>query len=363
MANGYIRIVKRGSKLIIYHVVGWLAFIAFELLTIHFVAGRMSNTVDYVSHYFINIILFYTNTVIITRNSQYLSRAFLMIFEIGTYILCNYILNYTLEHLGCVIQRPMSSIYPFFISSFWRCLYFIGLSSCYGFAVNLINSKLHISNLISLGLQKERDQAILEKNLLLSQNNYLRAQVKPHLFFNTLNFVYNSVYKASPKAGEAVLLLSDITRYSISATDENGLVDLRKELAHLVNLIELNQLRFNHKLQIQTHFCEIDTEYKIIPLVFLTLVENVFKYGDLFDSAYPAIIKLEVKNQKIHFSTFNKKVNNNQFNKSTGIGLSNTAKRLQIAYYDHYDFSINESQCTYQIYITIPTQTLCSVAT
>jgi len=359
--NGYIRI-KMNKKIFIYHSLAWVAFMIYEMSTIYFVIGKLGPFSDYAPHYFLNIILFYTNALIITREKRLPKILLLISLQTVLYIFVNYWLNTFLEAYVVKVTRPVNPLFHFIISSFYRCIYFTGLSTLYGFAVNLLNSREKINALLTDQLNKERREAAIENDLLVTKNALLRAQINPHLFFNSLNFIYNSVHKLSAVAGEAVMLLADITRYSISKADEDGLVYLEDELNSIADLLSLNQIRLKDGLYIR-YERDLDAgDLKVLPLAMLTLVENLIKYGDLRDQEQPAIIKVQLTDGYLHFATRNKKLNDQQQFKGTGMGLTNTKLRLKQAYQDKYHLRINETSDTFFVDLTIQADCLCLAA-
>jgi LytS/YehU family sensor histidine kinase len=149
-----------------------------------------------------------------------------------------------------------------------------------------------IDDLENTQLRNELQNQALEKALLATENAYLKSQINPHFLLNTLNFLYNSVSKLSEKIADSVMTLSDIMRYALTNADEDGKVKLESEIEHISNFIKLNQARFNQRLCIEL-LMEGDPEgLRIIPLVLITLAENVFKYGDLLSESYPAKINI-----------------------------------------------------------------------
>src|SRR5690606_5406294 len=102
---------------------------------------------------------------------------------------------------------------------------------------------------------KHLDQIIankeLETNLLRIEQDYLRAQINPHLLYNTLSFVNYAARHNPDDAEEAVALLADIMRYALEPSkDSLGLINLGDEINQAANLIALNQLRFSNKLKL-----------------------------------------------------------------------------------------------------------------
>jgi len=202
----------------------------------------------------------------------------------------------------------------------------------------------------------EQDKIILHAQLLQSENNFLRAQINPHFLYNCLNFLYSKTFKQQPKVAEAIMMLSQIMRYSLTDfSGTNGLANLQDEIEHIENLIKINKFRFDNSLQI-LFTLEGNTEgKKITPMLLMTIVENIFKHGNLQDPAHPATVtcKIDATLKTIHFITSNKK-NKAQSNLSSGVGLANIKQRLQLLYNDDFKLLATEEQAIYTVELVMP---------
>ncbi len=205
--------------------------------------------------------------------------------------------------------------------------------------------------------QKQRkilEQQKLELEVQNSQANFnfLKAQINPHFLHNTLNFFYAKALPLSAELSEGILCLSDIMRYALNegGKDEKSL--LKDEIEHLENVIRINQLRFSNNLNVQLEVKGDIGGVMIVPFVLITLVENAFKHGDLKNSEHPIIIHIEVEGKRLYFYCRNKK--NPGFKEiSTGIGLQNILKRLQIMYGTSYSYSVTDEPEFYTTELTI----------
>jgi two-component system, LytTR family, sensor kinase len=206
----------------------------------------------------------------------------------------------------------------------------------------------------SILLQKKLEEK--EKKALQSELNFLRAQINPHFLQNCLNFIYSDTRKTNPNAADAVMLLSNIMRYSVadnSAT--SGMALLKDEISQVENVIQIHQLRFEQKLNI-IFDKEGQFEHKqIVPMILLTLVENLIKYGDLNDSRHPAKIdcNTDENKKKIYFTTSNKKAYANEI-VSTGLGLKNIRERLTIIWGDNFSLQKEETDDWYTVKLSMP---------
>jgi two-component system LytT family sensor kinase len=165
----------------------------------------------------------------------------------------------------------------------------------------------------------------------------LQNQISPHLLFNSLNFIYNKVYKESAEAGNSVSRLADLMRYSLVSADDTRTVVLSQEVKQLENLIALCQMRFSGQFYLRFKKKGKLATVQIIPLILITLVENIMKHGDLGDKKFPCLIALQLEDNRLHFQTTNKIRNTNLYPKN-GLGLKNIEKRLNNYYQGSYSF-------------------------
>jgi two-component system, LytTR family, sensor histidine kinase AlgZ len=103
----------------------------------------------------------------------------------------------------------------------------------------------------------------------------LQNQVNPHFFFNMLNNLYGWVAKDQKKAQELILKLSDMMRYSIYEGQKN-FVTIGEEVTYLKNYIDLHTMRYHKKINVNFETTVEDDQLKIIPLLYIMLLENAF---------------------------------------------------------------------------------------
>src|SRR5512133_2585181 len=117
----------------------------------------------------------------------------------------------------------------------------------------------------SLGLRMiERNETIekrqkeLEKEKLNSELAFLKSQISPHFFFNTLNNIYSLISINTHDSQEAVLKLSKMMRYLLYES-EQGETRLSNEIEFMNNYIDLMRLRLSEKVKLSVSF---PTEYE-----------------------------------------------------------------------------------------------------
>lgn len=175
---------------------------------------------------------------------------------------------------------------------------------------------------------------------------HLKSQVNPHFFFNTLNNLYSLVEKDPKKARSLILKLSDMMRYSIYEGEKEE-VTLDDEIEYLKNYIELHKMRYHKPIAIEFD-CQVDGHYKVMPLLFIILLENAFKHGveKLREDAY-VHLNLSTIGQEIHFEIENN-FDSDEAVMNTGIGLKNLKRRLELVYPHQHSLLISESANVYK---------------
>jgi two-component system, LytTR family, sensor kinase len=325
------------------HALVWTCFIAYEVLVVGFVTGTFGSFPDYFIHYVLNIGLFYLHAKIILpyalqkNKKQVVVLPVLVTAVIALYVVIIYTAELLLtQFLGVTMLRPLVLDYNYILRSTWRAIYFMGFATGYYFLINVLKERRRAEQAEKQHLLEIIEKQNLQHELIRSQNAFLKAQINPHFLFNTLSFVYNSVRKTSAQAAEAVLSLSHMMRYALQSEDEFEDNDLLEEIEHVESLIHIHQLRHAHKLHIQLTYGDNLAGVKLIPLVLITLVENVFKHGDITLAEHPAQINIIFADNILRITTVNRKTSGHPAGHR--IGLSNIRSRLHRAYQDRARF-------------------------
>jgi LytS/YehU family sensor histidine kinase len=203
-------------------------------------------------------------------------------------------------------------------------------------------------------IQQEKHQKELEKVRLSAELAFLKNQISPHFFFNTLNNIYSLIGVNSEDAQEAVLKLSKLMRYLLYESDQEK-VRLDQEIEFMNNYIDLMKLRLSNKVDLQVSFPEKSNGIMIPPLIFIPFIENAFKYGISYKEKSFVHLSLSVKDQDLLFMCSNSMVGTkdkgeNQF---SGIGLENVSKRLNLLFPKHHSLNLTESDSVYNVQLTI----------
>lgn len=107
---------------------------------------------------------------------------------------------------------------------------------------------------------------------------HLKQQLQPHFLFNSLNSI-NALVKSQPeKAREMVLNLAEFLRGTIKKDDQKW-VSIAEEKEYLDLFLEIEKIRFGHRLKVEIQVEEASKEMKIPQLLVQPLLENAIKHG------------------------------------------------------------------------------------
>jgi sensor histidine kinase YesM len=325
------------------HFILWAIYIAYESVLIGIFYGRFGKIENYITHFSLNISLFYLNIFILDKlemkkNEDYFKILLTSITEILVYIPLLALLNqWFTEYNQPTAASSLGIDHRFILGAIYRSLFFILVSTGFWFLKRFLKEKQ-----ISENIEKERLKAIIEKEsiaskLILAQNAYMRSQINPHFLFNTINFVHDRIRNVDSQAGELLLSLTKMIRYTVGLDHGKSLSLLGSEIEQVENLINLFQIREGHTLSIHLDYNDAALEQGVLPLSLLTLSENVFKHGTLNDPSAPAVISVNCRDDKIVISTKNK-VSGITHPLSSKIGLKNLENRIQQHYKEQATF-------------------------
>jgi len=346
------------KKVFLRHVLVWLIFISYELACLKFTVGIHSPILNFVMFYALNISLFYFNAYVILdfaffkKHSPYLISTLLIIVELIGYLFIKSLFDSLLSNSSNGLAYQVQYLQQYLLTNIWRGVFFIGFSIAYWSLMSFVRVKEKNHKMEKEQLKSLANTLELENKYISVENAYLQNQISPHLLFNSLSFIHNEVYMVSTEAGDSVARLSDLMRYSLVSSDDSRTVLLSQEVAQLENLVELCHLRFREQFYLKFKKNGKLSNARIIPLILITLVENMMKHGDMGDKKQPALIRLELADNHLSFETSNKKRNTNLYPK-TGLGLKNIEKRLSNYYQDKYQLLIREEEELFTINLTI----------
>ncbi|MBT1710009.1 histidine kinase [Fulvivirgaceae bacterium PWU5] len=184
----------------------------------------------------------------------------------------------------------------------------------------------------------------------------LRAQVNPHFFFNTCNYIYGMALRENaPQTAKAMEMMSAMMRYSMTVIDENEVL-LSEELTFIRHYIELQKIRIAQidAIRIDIMLPELpDQTLLIAPMLFIPLVENAFKYGISVDRPSFITIVIQVQGKELTASIENSVHAHVEADPGMGSGLANITRRLQLLYPTRHTFTITHSATAFSVYLRL----------
>ena len=229
----------------------------------------------------------------------------------------------------------------------------------FGFFNHILASILISGFAIGLGVmeklkENEQKQKELEKEKLNSELAFLKNQISPHFFFNTLNNIYSLIGIDGPTAQDSVLKLSKLMRYLLYES-EHGETLMSHEIDFMKNYVDLMKLRQSSKVELQVDFPKDFTDFSIPPLLFVPFIENAFKHGVSYREHSFITIQMKIENKQISFASQNSIGRSSQAGdmQHSGIGLENVRKRLNLLFPGRHELTIENNDTIFRVELTI----------
>ena len=201
--------------------------------------------------------------------------------------------------------------------------------------------------------ERERNR-ILRENQYKIKLEYLKNQIQPHFFFNTLNNLYALSLEASDKVPNVIIKLSHLMEYVLYEIEGTKFVPLIKELDYIHNYIEIEKLRFENATVFINLESNID-QVSVPPLLLISLIENAFKHGGINNKDLKIKINCKVSSQNtLDFEIINNFVLSQHEKSKKGIGLTNTKERLNLIFKNDYQLNHQVKFNFYIIRLQIP---------
>jgi two-component sensor histidine kinase len=205
-------------------------------------------------------------------------------------------------------------------------------------------------------LSEERErQSERERQYLHTELSFLKHQISPHFFMNTLNNIHALIDIDTEKARDAIVKLSRMMRYLLYETDVQT-VSLKKEIELIESYIELMRLRYDEDmLTVETEYPDVSEEIIVPSFLFLSFIENAFKHGIILNDHSLISIRFRQEDGRLSFTVSNKKSDVvSAIVEASGIGLENVQKRLILIFKDNYTLQIQTGDELDEIILNIP---------
>lgn len=229
---------------------------------------------------------------------------------------------------------PTMAVFPF--------AFVVMLSFCY---------RLYTDKQAGERMIEERERIHLKTEL-----EFLSSQISPHFMFNVLNTMVAMARKKSEQLEPSLIRLSQLMRYMLY--DNNGAwISLENEIGYLKNYISLQLLRFGEDVKVNLHVTGDFKHFSIAPMLLIPFVENAFKHGTgtLETPVIDVLINIKKNKPSLHLMVMNRIAPKgfSEQERSSGIGLENVGRRLQLLYPDKHVFSITHSATSFVVNLEI----------
>lgn len=204
---------------------------------------------------------------------------------------------------------------------------------------------------LSAEWKKAEDRRRESENARLNAElTQLKSQLNPHFLFNTLHGIYTLALAKNDAAPDAVLKLSYLLRYVMAETNVD-FVPLERDLEHLRHFVALHQMRLTAKTPVSFKVEGDLSAHRIAPLLLLPFVENAFKFGTSAREESPIDISVKIEGNVLEFICQNHI--RSTISDSTGIGIANTRRRLDLLYAGRYVLEIRERAGLFRVELKI----------
>ena len=270
------------------------------------------------------------------RYAAYLSLLMVTILSTASAIVLGYYLG------GSFSEKSVAELFKMESASFWSLFKYNTLSSTMASMALAMSIKLTKN-----WIESKRKQEMLEKEKLETELKFLKSQFNPHFLFNTINSIFVLIHKNPDMASESLAKFSNLLRYQLYECNEQQ-IPLSHELSYLENFIELEKLRQDTQVEVNTQINPLSSPtLTIAPFLLMPFLENAFKHVSQSKSTPNWIdLHLEVKAHTLFFSISNSiapaHLAPDALMDYGGIGLKNVKRRLELLYPGQYGLSIQK---------------------
>ena len=210
--------------------------------------------------------------------------------------------------------------------------------------------------LIYQSMRDEQQMEALKRQNLQAEMDYLKYQINPHFFMNTLNNIHSLIDIDAAYAQDAVIELSKMMRYVLYESGHEA-ITLEKDIQFMENYIKLMRIRYTEDVDIRFDYPnDLPHDVTIPPLLLIVFVENAFKHGVSYNHPSFIRLKIEYADGQVTSTLTNSRHAAQSSKHPAGIGLENVRKRLELIYgAKNYSLEIREEEKTYTVKLVIPT--------
>ncbi len=195
----------------------------------------------------------------------------------------------------------------------------------------------------------------LEHQNRISELLVLKSKMKPDFINDVLNTLYSSATKE--KAEQTSQYIKELKElFSYAANDANcETVPVTEELDFINRYLHLQRMRItdNENINIETKIGRDKSPANIAPMLLLPFIENAFKYGISYEQPSTINIDISIVMGKLDCAIINTDHSERNNSHSSGKGLMNTIKRLDLQYNNKYQLTHGSNNGLYTVSLKI----------
>jgi two-component system, LytTR family, sensor kinase len=199
-------------------------------------------------------------------------------------------------------------------------------------------------------------EMLTEKNHAMEMA-LIKAQLDPHLLFNTINNIDTLILRDPIAASDYLNKLSDIMRFVLYET-KGDKISLAQEISYIQKYIALQKIRTSNQEYVDLEIIGEAGNKRIAPMVFIPFIENAFKHTNNKKLENAISVKIFIKDENIQLICENRYDANvvKQFNRDGGLGNELVQKRLDLIYKGKHELQVNKRNDLYSVNLTIPNE-------
>ncbi|MCK5677762.1 MAG: sensor histidine kinase [Flavobacteriaceae bacterium] len=332
-----------------YHIIFWITYFLFNFIRWgsyfnDYWYSLKSNLVEFPLHIIITYFVIYYLIPKFIVKKKYIHFFILLIVSLGLLYIIRTGLNYFLVS-----------------KNIWPEAEGIQQAFTFNHIIAVVLGEIYVISLVSVikltndWINEIRKNDALKKIQLRTELNFLKTQIQPHFYFNTLNNLYALVIDKSPKAPDVVMKLSEIMQYVLYEAKEPR-ISLLKEINYVHSYLELEKLRYENKIKSIINIVGDVDDIEIPPLLFLPFIENCFKHGTKNNDDIKVEIGFEINNNFLSFTVDNTFQNNDEKFIKHGIGIENVKRRLFLLYKDDFSLETKIKNNKFKVLLKLPIQ-------
>jgi len=329
-----------------YHIIFWLSYFTFNVIRWgsyfdDYWYSLKSNLVEFPLHILIVYFHIYVLIPKFVLQKKYKRYILLLIASLAVLYFVRTGLNYLLVTKEIWPEAESSQqafTFNHVIAVTIGELYVIALATALKLAFDWVYEMDRVKKIQELQLNTELD--------------FLKSQIQPHFFFNTLNNLYALALEKSDATPNVILKLSDMLQYVLYDVKSEK-VSLFTAINYINNYIDLERLHFGYCIDTNIDITGDINDISVPPLLFLPFIENCFKHG-IKENYNFKIAFTNVKDQFLEFEILNSFTNKSDDHDHIGIGNKNVRRRLELLYNSNFVLSTKIDSDTYKVYLKIP---------